>query len=87
MSAALGLFMDREDRERLALYMGAERVEESASMSACDPDACDGGAYPCAYCEARELLLIADYDDAPWACRGCGGAVDRPNASCGCAMA
>ena len=63
MSAALGLFMDREDRARLALYMGAERVKESARMTACDPDACDGGAYPCAYCEARELLIIADWED------------------------
>ena len=87
MSAALGLFMDREDRERLARYMGAERVKEAARMSACDPDACDGGAYPCAYCEAREMLTIASWEDSSWACRGCGGAVDRPNASCGCPMA
>lgn len=63
MSAALGLFMDREDRARLALYMGAERVKESARMTACDPDSCDGGAYPCAYCEARTLLIMADWED------------------------
>lgn len=87
MRAPLGSFMDNDDRARLALYMGGEGVDEAARMSECDKDACDGGVYLCAYCEAREILTIAAWEESWWACRGCGGAVDRPNASCGCAMA
>lgn len=56
MNAPLGLFMDNDDRARLALYMGADRVDEAARMSECDKNACDGGVYLCAYCEARTML-------------------------------